>query len=101
MLRHPDYTRTRLKQLAERFRAAIYPDVQRVSDLEISPTVGRIGHAEAMKLPYRKVELGQQLGPLFSTHWFRAKALVPPAWRGARIDLLWISHGEATLWIDG
>jgi alpha-mannosidase len=101
MLRHPEYTRKRLMQLAERFRGRIYPEVRAPKTLEISPTVDRISHAEAMRLEYRPVALGRQLGPLFATHWFRVRAEIPEAWRGQRVDLLWISHSEATLWIDG
>ena len=42
-----------------------------------------------------------QLGPLWSTYWFRGKAQVPKEWRGQRVDLLWVSNSEATLWMKG
>src|SRR5262249_52031950 len=35
------------------------------------------------------------------TYWFRGSATVPESWRGARVDLLWDSESEATLWLDG
>ena len=33
--------------------------------------------------------------------WFRANVEVPTAWKGGRVDLLWDTQSEATLWIDG
>src|SRR5262249_4585300 len=37
----------------------------------------------------------------WATYWFQVAATVPPEWAGARVDLLWVSHSEATLWRDG
>jgi alpha-mannosidase len=45
--------------------------------------------------------IGQRFGPLFATYWFRATAHIPEAWRDQRVDLIWASQSEATLWIDG
>jgi alpha-mannosidase len=101
MLRHPDYTRARIAATARRLRDQIYPDVRAVNSLRISPRVDRIGWDEARELTYRAAALGEQLGPLWSTFWFDVRATVPPAWDGRRVDLLWVTHSEATLWIDG
>ena len=101
MLRHPDYTRARIAATAGRLRDQIYPDVRAVDSLRISPRVDRIGWDEARELTYRAAALGEQLGPLWSTFWFDVRATVPPAWDGRRVDLLWVTHSEATLWIDG
>lgn len=102
MQRHPDYTRERLRQLADRLRDRIYPDVRPIHSLRVSGPTGRISFAEAQRLSeWRPAELGDQFGPLFATFWFRAEAEVPPEWNGRRVDLLWISHSEATLWLDG
>src|SRR6478736_8864840 len=99
MLRHPDYTRARIAATARRLRDQIYPDVRPADSLLISPRVDRIGWDEARGLTYRAASLGEQLGPLWSTFWFDVRATVPQAWDGRRIDLLWVSHSEATLWI--
>ena len=42
-----------------------------------------------------------RFGPLWATYWFQVGATVPEEWAGERVDLLWISHSEATLWIGG
>ncbi|HEV8245002.1 MAG TPA: alpha-mannosidase, partial [Polyangiaceae bacterium] len=60
-----------------------------------------IGWQEAQGLEYRPARLGQELGPEWATFWFRGKANVPEAWNGRRVDLLWVTHSEATLWLDG
>jgi alpha-mannosidase len=101
MLRHPDYTRARLAATARRMRALIYSDVRPADSLRISPRVDRISWDEARELAYREVSLGEQLGPRWSTFWFDVRATVPDAWDGRRVDLLWVTHSEATLWIDG
>lgn len=102
MLRHPEYTRTRIRQLAERMRNQIYPDRRAVADLTVAGPVDRIPFAEAISLKkWRKARIGDQYGPLWATYWFRGTAAVPKEWRGSRVDLLWVSHSEATLWIDG
>ena len=52
-------------------------------------------------MEYRDAELGERFGPLWATYWFRVEATVPEEWAGERVDLLWVSHSEATLWIAG
>ena len=101
MLRHPDYTRGRIARTAMRLQQLIYPDVRPVDSLQISPCVGRISYGDALALPYHDVKLGEQLGPAWSTFWFGVAATVPEAWAGERVDLLWTTHSEATLWLDG
>ena len=101
MLRHPDYTRTRLKQLGERMHAKIYEETVPLADLRVSSRVERISHDEAMRLKFKPVKIGEQFGPAWATFWFKAKAKIPAAWKGKRADLLWISHSEATLWMNG
>ena len=63
--------------------------------------VDRIPPEAAEQLDYRVAELGERFGPPWATFWFRIQATVPDAWRGRRVDLLWSSRSEATLWIDG
>ncbi len=101
MQRHPDYTRRRLQQLTERMQGRIYPQTLALEQLEISSKVERIAYEEALKLQYRPVKLGAQLGPLFASYWFRVQVRVPKAWAGQRVDLLWDTMSENTLWIDG
>ncbi len=101
MLRYPKYTRDRIRQLVERLRTRIYREVRPVDQLWVSPPTGRISRQDALDLSYRPVERGEQFGPLWTTFWFKARATIPVAWEGGRVDLLWNSHSEATLWLDG
>jgi len=101
LIRHAEYTRGRLAQTSSRLRALVYRETAPVPDLRVAGPVGRIEHEEAQSLDYRAAQLGERFGPLFATFWFRGSAAVPAAWRGERVDLLWDSASEATLWLDG
>ena len=102
MQRHPDYTRDRLRRLADKMAGKIYAEKRPVDELVVSEQVDRISFSAAQELTrFRPVKPGEQFGPLWATYWFRAKASVPAAWKGRRVDLLWNSHSEATLWVKG
>ena len=102
MERHPDYTQQRLKLLADRMRQKIYRHTTPVDALLVTGPVDRISHDAAVNLRhYRPVKIGEQFGPLWATFWFKAKAIVPSEWEGGRVDLLWESRSEATLWMNG
>src|SRR5262249_46629793 len=73
-----------------------------VDELLVGPRADRISFAAAQKLKdFRPAKYGEQFGPLWATYWFRASSTIPSVWKGRRVDLLWESHSEATLWIDG
>jgi len=99
--RYAGYTRTRLAQYARRLRRGIYPEREAVLAIEMAGPTDRIGHAAAQGLDYRPVALGQALGPLWATYWFRVSARVPDGWRGSRVDLWWDSRSEALLRLNG
>jgi len=101
MNRYPEYTRTRLEQFAIRLGKLIYPEKRPADQLLVSNRVDRISCEAANKLDYRPAIIGEQLGPAWATFWFKAEAEVPQSWGNRRVDLLWNSHSEATLWIDG
>jgi alpha-mannosidase len=101
MARYIEYTRTRLKLLAERLREKIYEATHPLDELVVSGPVDRIDWAAAQRLDYRTARLGEELGPEWATFWFKGKVKVPDAWVGARVDLLWVTHSESTLWVDG
>jgi len=101
LIRHPDYTRRRLARTAEQLHAAVYPESVPVDDLAVSGETGRISWHDAQSLDVRPAELGERFGPLWATYWFRGQGTVPEAWRGSRVDLLWDSGSEATLWLEG
>ena len=79
----------------------MFADTRAVDELVVSPRVDRISYDEAQALEYRTVELPERFGPLWATYWFRVRATVPDEWRGERVELLWHSGSEATLWRDG
>ena len=101
MIRQVDYTRRRLAQTSERLRALVYPETRPVAELLVSGETGRIAWDEAQRLEYRPAQLGERFGPLWATYWFRLRGSVPDEWSGQRVDLLWFSNSEATLWRDG
>jgi alpha-mannosidase len=82
-------------------RAATYSETCAVDELLAAGPVDRISWAEAQDLQYRPAQLGERFGPLWATYWLRLRAAVPDDWRGSRVDLLWRSGSEATLWLDG
>jgi hypothetical protein len=87
MQRHPEYTRQRIQQLAERMRARIYSQRIAIEDLHVSERTDRVTYAEAQKLKkWKRAKIGMQFGPLWATYWFRARAKVPKEWRGQRVD---------------
>src|SRR5215469_16939279 len=79
----------------------IYPESRPVEKLLVSEQCGRISYDAVQALNYREAQIGEQFGPLWATYWFRGEARIPESWRGSRVDLLWESNSEATLWIDG
>jgi alpha-mannosidase len=101
MHRYPEYTRGRLAQTVSRLRELVHAERRPFDELLIAGPVGRIGHAEARRLEYRPARLGERLGPLWATYWLRATATVPDAWAGSRVDLIWETGTESTLWLGG
>ncbi|HSI84695.1 MAG: alpha-mannosidase [Candidatus Methylacidiphilales bacterium] len=105
MLKHPDYTRDRIRQLVSRIAKKIYEDHVPVTSLSVAgPGMDRISHAEALKIPdadFEPARIGDQYRPAWATYWFRVAVEVPQAWAGHRVDFLWDSQSEATLWVDG
>ncbi|MDB5483076.1 MAG: hypothetical protein JWO83_4129 [Caulobacteraceae bacterium] len=99
--RYPAYTRQRLADVARRLRRAIYPARAPVVDIKVVGPTDRIGFEDAARLTYRPAGIGEALGPLWSTWWFRVTAEVPPDWARSRVDLHWDSASEALLWRDG
>jgi len=101
LIRHPEYTRARLAQTSERLRERVYPELCDPGELLVAGPVDRISYDDAGALEYRPARLGERLGPLWATYWFRLTATVPDEWRGARVDLIWQTTAETTLWRDG
>ena len=99
--RHPEQTRRRLAQTASRLRSLVYPAARAPDRLLVSERMGRIGWTAAQELDYRPAEMGEGFGPQWATYWFRVEATIPDEWAGARVDLIWDSGSEATLWREG
>jgi alpha-mannosidase len=101
LIRHPEYTRERLAEVAARLRDAIRPAAIAPDEVLVAGPVDRISFDEAQTLDYRPAEPGARYGPLWATYWFRIAATVPDAWAGRRVDLIFASPAESTLWVDG
>jgi alpha-mannosidase len=100
VIRHAEYTRERLAQMSERLRAAVHPEQIWPDELLVAGPVGRISYREAEGLEYGPFS-GERLGPLWAIHWFRVRATIPEGWDGRRVDLIWATRAESTLWLDG
>jgi alpha-mannosidase len=101
LISHPDYSRRRLRQTSERLHAQIWSDTRPLDELLVSEQVDRISWSEAQSLSYRPAELGERFGPLWATYWFKGRATIPEEWQGERVELLWYTDSEGTLWQDG
>ncbi|HET7045634.1 MAG TPA: glycoside hydrolase family 38 C-terminal domain-containing protein [Gaiellaceae bacterium] len=100
-IRHLEYTRARLVRESERLRALVYPETAPPDELLVAGPVDRISPEEARGLDYRPAVPGERFGPLWATFWLRFRATVPEGWDGRRVDLLFTSLSEATLWREG
>ena len=99
--RYAGYTRDRLHDFSRRLKRSIHSARAPVERIEMAGPTARIGLEEAERLDWRPVEIGEPLGPLWATYWFRITVVVPKDWAGARVDLHWDSRSEALLWLDG
>src|SRR4051812_41666714 len=99
--RREKQTRLRIAQTASRLHSLAYPATTPLDAIEVSEKTARIGFDEAQRLTYRPAEVGEAFGPQWATYWFRLRATVPPEWAGHRVDLLFDTGSEATLWRDG
>lgn len=99
--RYPTYTRARLKAFSSRLSRAIHLDRVPAIRIEMAGPTDRISFDEARDLAYREVLLGTELGPLWSTYWFRVTCHVPETWASEPVDLYWESRSEALLWLEG
>ena len=101
MQRHPKYTRDRIAQVGERIRALIWADARDPDVLRVAGPVDRIPVEDADGSTTAMPRWATPSGRCGRRYWFQVGATVPEEWAGERVDLLWISHSEATLWIGG
>jgi len=101
LIRHPAYTRDRLAATSARLWAQVRPETVAPDELLVAGPVDRISYDAAQQLEYRPAVPGERYGPLWATYWFRLGATLPEQWAGRRVDLIWASPAESTLWIDG
>jgi alpha-mannosidase len=81
--------------------ALVYPETRPPDALLVSGPVGYLTPGEAEVLEYRPAQVGLELGPPWTTFWFRVEAEIPSEWAGAWVDLLWETGSESTLWREG
>jgi alpha-mannosidase len=102
MLRHPSYTRVRISKIITRMGQRLYSHRAPMRSIQVTGPTDRLSYAQAQELTdFREAQLNEHFGPAWSTFWFRLEAEVPAEWAGQRVDLLWDSRSEATLWVDG
>ncbi len=100
MQRHPELTRRRLQAFKKQIESQFYSQNQPVALMRYAAP-DRIPYAEAIKGTYEAVQLNDQLGPSWSTHWFKVDVEIPAAWAGQEVHLIWDSSSEACVWRDG
>ena len=98
--KHPELTFSRIRQFFDRLCSKIIAGEAPVS-LQIAGPVDRIPRSEALALKYRQSELGEELGPLWSTHWLKVSGSIPSSWRGSTVALRFHTGSEALLWLEG
>lgn len=102
MLKHLEITRNRLMNFASEgnLRGKLYSQRAPVA-LSVYSAPDRIRFAEALQGSYRPTHVGEQFGPVWSTHWFKVEFDIPADWQGKEVHLLWDSSSEACVWLDG
>ena len=58
-----------------------------------------VRQADLREINQIRAQLGMPLGPPWATFWFRIEAAIPETWAGQRVDLLWETGTESTIWI--
>jgi alpha-mannosidase len=100
MQKHIDLTRQRVQHFAAKLTELFYTSRAPVS-LMVYHASGRISYQQAVLGDYHPARVGEKIGPLWSTHWFRVNLSIPPDWQGQEVHLLWDSASEACLWQAG
>ncbi|MCS6770940.1 MAG: glycosyl hydrolase-related protein [Kiritimatiellae bacterium] len=70
-------------------------------DLEIAGPMGRVTREAALREPFRPANLGEELGPPWSTYWLKLRGSIPAEWRDRTVVLRFCSGSEALLWLEG
>jgi alpha-mannosidase len=102
MHKHAEITRQRIRTFGEErgFKKMIYPE-RRPVNLFVYHAPDRVPYATAVRQTYVPIQVGEVLGPAWSTHWFRVEVEIPVEWTGKEVHFLWDSSSEACIWIDG
>lgn len=100
MEHHANITRQRVQAFKGQLRQQVYGPRAPV-ELEVYSTPERISYQDATQAEYRQAQVGEKLGPAWSTHWFRVNYAIPEDWSGREVHLLWDSCSEACVWVDG
>ncbi|XP_067676864.1 alpha-mannosidase 2C1-like isoform X2 [Haliotis asinina] len=82
-------------------RGKVYPKKAPLTKILHYATSERIPYEKAVKEKYTPAKVGESFGPTWSTHWFRLEMEVPADWEGEEVRLIWNSHTEALVWVDG
>jgi alpha-mannosidase len=82
-------------------RALVYPEIRSPERLLVAGPVKNLTVEEAAALEFRPASVGMALGPPWSTFWFQIESSVPESWGGERVDLLFETGSESTVWLDG
>jgi alpha-mannosidase len=98
MLKHPVQTKARFTRFRNELAARLYPETAPLASLTTFAAPGRIPFAEAVAGRFRPIKLGTELGPRWSTHWFKIAYQIPRAWKGREVLLHFDTKSEACVW---
>ncbi len=100
MQKHHELTLKRLQTFRKALESRLYKHKHAV-DLFHYAAPGRISVQDATQADYQPINTGVRLQPFWSTHWFKAKSIIPSDWSGQEVHFLWDSSSEACIWVDG
>jgi len=72
-----------------------------ISDVAVAETMDHLSLDQAKKLSYKSVKGGFRWGKPWSTAWFRLRFVIPAAFKGQTVSLLYVPNGECIVFRDG
>ncbi|TPX58087.1 hypothetical protein PhCBS80983_g03399 [Powellomyces hirtus] len=112
MQKHRDITLSRIvsflaegHQFADVGLAATLTEVRDSKAVSLTvysvPDGKRIPFSEAIKGAFVPAKVGDALGPVWSTHWYKVAIVIPSSFAGKRVELLFDPGCEALVWSSG
>ncbi|XP_006888438.1 PREDICTED: alpha-mannosidase 2C1 [Elephantulus edwardii] len=82
-------------------RGRLVRDSCPVAALSSFLTPERLPYQRAVEQNFLPAQIGDCFGPTWWTCWFQVELIIPEAWVGQEVHLIWESNGESLVWHDG